>query len=119
QDGGGVVSSGGLYGANPEGCEGWGPAGGEVKQDRVGHQRPNRQDTRPHGAAEAIRAGRRDDRVIAALHISADGTTRKWRLGSAVSGYWGGDGQAAHSPPTPSLSLRRPQGRRDLPFETG
>ena len=60
----GCVSSGRLLcRPHPQGRQAGGPAGRAGEQVRVGHQRRDRQDARPYGAADAARHRRRGDRV--------------------------------------------------------
>src|SRR5262249_61697412 len=53
-----------LYRPHPQGREACGFAGRAVNQVRVGHQRLDRQDARPHRAGKTPRGRRRGDRVM-------------------------------------------------------
>jgi ABC-type uncharacterized transport system substrate-binding protein len=73
------------------------PADLPVEQVRAGHQRTDRQDARPHRAADATRACRRGDRIgdlqprtsFAAVHESGIGPTRKCQRDSLTSAVGG------------------------------
>src|SRR5262249_26355520 len=64
----GCVSSGRrLCRSHPQGRQTRGPAGRAINQVRVGHQRPDRQDARPHRARQATGCRRRGDRMRARI----------------------------------------------------
>jgi hypothetical protein len=66
----GCVSSGRrLYRPYSQGRQASGLAGGAVEQVRAGHQRRDRQDARPHRAADAARQRRRGDRMTALVSL--------------------------------------------------
>src|SRR5262249_4317165 len=61
----GCLSSGWcLHRSYPQGRQTRGPAGRAVEQVRTGHQSPDGQDARPHGARQAARYRRRGDRMM-------------------------------------------------------
>ena len=76
-----------LYRSHPQGREARGPAGHAVDQVRAGHQRRDRQDARPHRAADAARPRRRGDRMNGAM--SAFGTKRTCRVALHMSAIGG------------------------------
>jgi hypothetical protein len=55
-----------LCRSHPQGRQAGGPAGRAGVEVRAGHQRSDRQDARPHRAADAARDRRRGDRVTPA-----------------------------------------------------
>src|SRR5262249_39038955 len=52
-----------VYRSYPQERHAWRLAGRAIEQVRAGHQRPDRQDVRPHRARQAARRRRRGDRV--------------------------------------------------------